>query len=165
MGILLYLSIQTRTILNSKFCPVDYFFFLPVQGYSSNLFYHSAEVQVAFENQTAAGDAGRQRRCGPFVTGEVCLSGAVPRGADALSWQHHRSGLCRRVARYREGAIAGLFGVADRRDFAEVPLVALPGLVHLRIARLLIVLGRERGGSDARVIDRSLLHQQAALLQ
>ena len=76
-----------------------------------------------------------------------------------------RSGLCHRVARYREGVVEGLFGVADRRDFAEVPLVALPGLVHLRIARLLIVLGRERGGSDGRVIDRSLLHQQAALVQ
>ena len=66
-------------------------------------------------------------------------------GGTRFLGQHHRSGLCRRVARYREGAVAGLFGVADRRDFAEVPLVALPGLVHLRIARLLIVLGLRAG--------------------
>jgi len=58
MGILLNLSIQTIAILSNKLCLVDYFLLLPTQEYSSNLFYHSAEVQAAFENQTAAGDAG-----------------------------------------------------------------------------------------------------------
>jgi hypothetical protein len=33
----------------------------------------------------------------------------------------------------------------------EVPLVALPGLVHLRVAALTLVLGRGRGGDDPRL--------------
>src|SRR3954452_14666787 len=44
-------------------------------------------------------------------------------------------------------------------------LIALPGLVHLRVAALLFVLGRGRSGDDRGVDNRPLPHQQAALLQ
>jgi hypothetical protein len=47
----------------------------------------------------------------------------------------------------------------------EVPLIALPGLVHLRVARLLLVLRRGRRGNDGGVNDRPLPHQQTAFLQ
>ena len=47
----------------------------------------------------------------------------------------------------------------------EMPLIALPGLVHLRVAALLLVLGRGRRGDDGRINDCALPHQQAALLQ
>src|ERR1700676_76319 len=47
----------------------------------------------------------------------------------------------------------------------EVPLIALFGLVHLRVAGLALVLGRGRGGDDGGVDDGTLAHQQAALLQ
>src|SRR3954452_12816228 len=44
-------------------------------------------------------------------------------------------------------------------------LVAFLRLVHLRIAALLLVLGRGRRGDDRGVDDRPLAHQLAALLQ
>ena len=47
----------------------------------------------------------------------------------------------------------------------EIPLIALPGLMHLRVAALLFVLGRGRSGDDRGVDNRPLPHQQAALLQ
>jgi hypothetical protein len=47
----------------------------------------------------------------------------------------------------------------------EVPLIALLGLMHLRVARLPLVLGRGRGGDDGRINDCALPHQQAAFLQ
>lgn len=47
----------------------------------------------------------------------------------------------------------------------EVPLVAPPGLVHLRVAGFLLVLGRGRGGDDGGVDNGTLPHQQAALFQ
>src|ERR1700760_3869508 len=47
----------------------------------------------------------------------------------------------------------------------ETPLIALLGLMHLRIARFLFVLGRGWGGDDRRIDDRPLAHQQTALLQ
>ena len=47
----------------------------------------------------------------------------------------------------------------------EIPLVALFGLVHLRVAALLLVLGRGRRSDDRRIDDRPLAHRQAALLQ
>ena len=53
----------------------------------------------------------------------------------------------------------------DMRLHPEVPLIALLGLVHLRVAALLLVLGRRRGGDDGGIDDRALAHQQAALLQ
>jgi hypothetical protein len=37
--------------------------------------------------------------------------------------------------------------------------------MHFRVARLLLVLGRGRGGNDRRIDNRALPHQQAALLQ
>jgi hypothetical protein len=52
----------------------------------------------------------------------------------------------------------------------EVPLLAFPGLVHLRVAALLLVLDRGRSGDDPRfredgVDNRPSPHQQATLLQ
>ena len=47
----------------------------------------------------------------------------------------------------------------------EIPLVALAGLVHRRIAGLLLVLGRGRRGDDGGIHDGSLAHQQTALRQ
>src|SRR5215213_4709081 len=47
----------------------------------------------------------------------------------------------------------------------KLPLVAFLRLVHLRVAALLLVLGRGRRGDDRGVDNRSLPHQQAALLQ
>jgi len=47
----------------------------------------------------------------------------------------------------------------------EMPLVALLGLVHLRVAGFALVLGRGRGGNDGRIDDRALAHQQTAFLQ
>src|SRR6266536_3055446 len=52
----------------------------------------------------------------------------------------------------------------DMRLHPEVPLVALPGLVHF-VAGFALVLGRGRGGDDRGIDDRALAHQQAALLQ
>jgi hypothetical protein len=46
-----------------------------------------------------------------------------------------------------------------------VPLIALLGLVHFRVAGLLFVLGRGRRGDDRGIDDRALPHQQAALVQ
>ena len=51
------------------------------------------------------------------------------------------------------------------RLHAKVPLIALLGLVHLRVAALLLVLGRGRRSDDGRINDCALPHQQAALLQ
>src|SRR3954453_1775379 len=42
----------------------------------------------------------------------------------------------------------------DIRLYAEVPLVALPGLVHLRVAAVLLVLGRGRRGDDRGIDNR-----------
>ena len=44
---------------------------------------------------------------------------------------------------------------ADVRLHAEVPLIALLGLVHVRIELMLGFLGRERGIDDAGADDRS----------
>jgi uncharacterized protein len=47
----------------------------------------------------------------------------------------------------------------------DVPLVALLGLMHLRVAALLLIFGRRRGGDDRGIDNRGLPHQQTALLQ
>ena len=47
----------------------------------------------------------------------------------------------------------------------EMPLIALLGLVHLPVARLLFVLGRGRGGDDGGIHNGTLAHQQTALGQ
>src|SRR4051794_41742713 len=44
-------------------------------------------------------------------------------------------------------------------------LIALLGLVHLRIASFAVVFGRGRRGDDRGVDNRALAHQQAALFQ
>ena len=46
---------------------------------------------------------------------------------------------------------------------AEVPLLALLGLVHLGVALAVLVLGRARRGDDGGVHHRALAHQQTAL--
>src|ERR1041384_4930708 len=51
------------------------------------------------------------------------------------------------------------------RLHAEMPLVTLLGLVHLRIAGLVFVLCRRRRGDDRGIDNCALAHQQAALLQ
>jgi hypothetical protein len=47
----------------------------------------------------------------------------------------------------------------------EVPLIALLGLMHVEIARLVGVLGRRRGIDDGGVDDRPGRHLQAACFQ
>ncbi len=54
---------------------------------------------------------------------------------------------------------------ADVRLHAEVPLVAFLGLMHVRIARPVAVLGRRRGGDQRRVHERALAQQQALARQ
>lgn len=54
---------------------------------------------------------------------------------------------------------------ADMRLHAEIPLIALPGLLYLGIARLRAVLGRWRRGDQSRIHDRALAQQQTALGQ
>jgi hypothetical protein len=46
-----------------------------------------------------------------------------------------------------------------------MPLIALLGLVHLRVAGLLFVLRGRRGSDDRGIDDGALAHQQAALFQ
>ena len=53
----------------------------------------------------------------------------------------------------------------DMRLHPEVPLIALPGLVHLGVAGLLLVLGRGRRRDDGRIDNGALTHQQPALFQ
>ena len=53
----------------------------------------------------------------------------------------------------------------DMRRHPEMPLIALLGLVHFRVAALLFVLGRGRRSDNRGVDDRPLAHQQAALRQ
>ena len=53
----------------------------------------------------------------------------------------------------------------DVRLHAEVPLIALAGLTHLRIALLLFVLGGTRRADDAGVNDGAARYLQAVLLQ
>src|SRR6056297_3457550 len=48
---------------------------------------------------------------------------------------------------------------------AEMPLVPFPGLVHLRIALLFLVLRRAGCSNDAGVDDAALAHHQTMLLQ
>ena len=60
-------------------------------------------------------------------------------------------------------AAGGING--DVRLHAEVPLVALLGLVHLGVALTVLVLGRARRGNDGRVDDAALLEQQALACQ
>ena len=60
---------------------------------------------------------------------------------------------------------AGLAVHADVQLHAEVPLLALAGLVHPRVALLLGVLGRTGRTDDRRVHDRACAHLQAAGLQ
>jgi len=56
------------------------------------------------------------------------------------------------------------FGIhADVRLHPEVPLVPLLGLVHLRVARLVLVLRRTWRCDDRRVDDGAGSHQQALL--
>jgi hypothetical protein len=40
----------------------------------------------------------------------------------------------------------------------EIPLIAFLGLVHLRVTRFALVLGRGRGGDDGGINDRALPH-------
>jgi hypothetical protein len=40
----------------------------------------------------------------------------------------------------------------------EIPLIAFLGLVHLRVTRFALVLGRGRGGNDRRINDCALPH-------
>lgn len=47
----------------------------------------------------------------------------------------------------------------------EIPLLTLPGLVHLRIACLVLVLRRNRRADDRRIHDRPGLHIVLAILQ
>ena len=54
---------------------------------------------------------------------------------------------------------------ADVRLHPEVPLLALAGLAHLGVARLVLVLGRGRGGDDRRIHNRPGLQQQPLLLK
>jgi hypothetical protein len=54
---------------------------------------------------------------------------------------------------------------ADVRLHAKVPLLALARLVHLRIARLVLILGRGRSCDDRGVHNGAGLEQQVALLQ
>ena len=54
---------------------------------------------------------------------------------------------------------------ADVRLHPEVPLVALLGLVHIGVARLVLVLGRTGRGDDGRIDDRAGAHQQPLLAQ
>jgi hypothetical protein len=54
---------------------------------------------------------------------------------------------------------------AHVRFHPKVPLTALLGLVHLRISRFILVLGRGRGLDDRGVHDRPGLEQQPLLLQ
>ncbi len=54
---------------------------------------------------------------------------------------------------------------ADVRLHAEVPLLALPGLMHVGVARPVAVLGRRWGGDQGRVHDRALAQQQALTRQ
>jgi hypothetical protein len=53
----------------------------------------------------------------------------------------------------------------DVRLGPEVVLLALAGLVHLGVARLVFVLGRGRGGNDGRVHQGALLQQQPTAAQ
>jgi hypothetical protein len=48
---------------------------------------------------------------------------------------------------------------------AEVPLIALLGLMHLRVAHLALVLGRWRGMDDCGIHHRAALEQQAYSFQ
>ena len=54
---------------------------------------------------------------------------------------------------------------ADMPLHPEMPLIALLGLVHLRVARLLFVLGRGRRGDNRGIYNSTLAHQQTALGQ
>ncbi len=54
---------------------------------------------------------------------------------------------------------------ADMGLHAEKPLVALLGLLHLRVTLLGLVLGGGRGGHDSGVDDGALAHEQALLGQ
>ncbi len=54
---------------------------------------------------------------------------------------------------------------ADVALHAEVPLVALPGLVHLGIPLVLLVLGGAGGGDDGGVHDGPAAHHEALLLE
>jgi hypothetical protein len=53
----------------------------------------------------------------------------------------------------------------DVRFHAEIPLVALPGLVHCGVALPVGILGRGRGVDDGGVDHRAFAHEQAALRQ
>ena len=59
----------------------------------------------------------------------------------------------------------GLAVYADMRLHAEIPLVALFGLVHLRIAGIVLVLGRGRRIDDRRVNDGAGRYLQPLGLQ
>ena len=54
---------------------------------------------------------------------------------------------------------------ADVQFHAEVPLVAFLGLVHLRVAGLVLVLDRGRGGDQGGIDDGAARQAQAVLLQ
>jgi hypothetical protein len=53
----------------------------------------------------------------------------------------------------------------DMQLRAEVPLLAFAGLVHLRVARLLLILRRARRADDRGVHDGAALQRHAAGLQ
>jgi hypothetical protein len=70
------------------------------------------------------------------------------------------------VGRREAGAMnqAGLTVRPDVQLHVEVPLVAFPGLVHLRVAALLLIFGRGRCG-DQRRIDNRAARQLHAISQ
>ncbi len=66
----------------------------------------------------------------------------------------------------RDGVSVLLLGVhADERFQTEVPLVALPGLVHFKIKLAAGVLGRRRRMEDSRIHDRTRVDLDSLGLQ
>ena len=60
-------------------------------------------------------------------------------------------------------AVVPVYAAVDLHP--EIPLLPLTGLVHLRIALALLVLGRARGCDQGGIDDRALFHRHALLLQ
>ena len=64
-----------------------------------------------------------------------------------------------------QGAQGGRLIHADVRLHAEVPLIALPGLVHFRITSLVSILGGAGRMNDRGIHDRARTQAQTLMLQ
>ena len=73
-----------------------------------------------------------------------------------VAMQQRRDGMLVMHVGWRGNDRVNQLGLAVHADVglhAEVPLVAFPGLVHLRVARLVLILGRGRRVDDRRIDD------------